>query len=229
MHDLDRTTLEAEQPFGMEYDVQPGEYEYESESEYEFEGEVGSSLDEVDEMTLAAELLDIRSEAELDQFLGNVFKKVTSFARKVIPPGVGNALGGALKGIARQALPTLGRAVGSWAGGAQGGDIGARLASQAGRFFGLELEGLSPEDREFEVARQYVRLASTAAEQALQAPPGTPPQAAAQNALASAARVHAPGLLTGQGAAAGNGHGGTGRQRSGRWVRKGRTIVLIGV
>ena len=227
MHDLDRTTLEAEQPFGMEYDVQPGEYE--DEYEYEYEGEVGSSLDEVDEMTLAAELLDIRSEEELDQFLGNVFKKVTSFARKAIPPGVRSALGGALKGMARQGLPMLGRAVGSWAGGARGGDIGARVASQAGRFFGLELEGLSPEDREFEIARQYVRLASTAAEQALQAPPGTSPQVAAQNALAAAARVHAPGLLAGQARAAGNGSGGQGSQRSGRWVRKGRTIVLIGV
>ncbi len=49
--------------------------------------------------------------------------------------------------------------------------ISRKLASAAGRMFGLELEGLSVEDREFEVARRLVRFALTATKNALSAPP----------------------------------------------------------
>ena len=61
--------------------------------------------------------------------------------------------------------PGRGRAVGSWVSPG-GGDLGSQLATQAGQLLGLELEGLSEEDREFEASRQLVRLASSAAEQA---------------------------------------------------------------
>ena len=36
-----------------------------------------------------------------------------------------------------------------------------KLASGATKLFGLELEGMSPEDQEFEVARRFVRLAAS--------------------------------------------------------------------
>ena len=88
---------------------------------------------------------------------------------------------------------------------------------------------MSAEDSEFEVARQFVRLANAAAEEAALAPPGAPAGATAQAALAAAARRYAPGL--GQELLAGETeHGGRRRQaRTGRWMRRGRTIVLIDV
>lgn len=87
----------------------------------------------------------------------------------------------------------------------------ADLKRKAASVFGLELEGLSPEDKEFEVARHFVRLAADAAHQALARAgrPGTGngigaaghrASQAAQRALMQAARRNAPGLLR-QGAA----------------------------
>jgi len=56
------------------------------------------------------------------------------------------------------------------------------------------------------------------------------PRAAALAAVAAAARAHAPGLLASDGPM---GRGGAAypspTQRSGRWVRRGRKIVLYGV
>ena len=67
--------------------------------------------------------------------------------------------------------PSAGRALGTFVGGPVSGMIGGKLASAAGRMFGLELEGLSVEDREFEVARRLVRFASATTKNALSAPP----------------------------------------------------------
>jgi len=60
---------------------------------------------------------------------------------------------------------------------------------------GLELEGLSPQDREFEVARGIVRFAGAAAKQAAQASPGVSPEQAARKAVIGAAQKFAPGLI----------------------------------
>jgi len=68
-------------------------------------------------------------------------------------------LGGLLKGAAKQVLPTLAGAAVTLVGG---GMIGSELGSAAGDAFGLELEGLSPEDGEYEVARRFVRIAGEA-------------------------------------------------------------------
>jgi len=50
-----------------------------------------------------------------------------------------------LKPLAKAALPIAGRALGTFVGGPVSGMIGGKLASAAGRMFGLELEGLSVE------------------------------------------------------------------------------------
>ena len=42
-----------------------------------------------DEMALAAELLEISNEAELDQFLGSIFKKVSSAVGKAVKSPIG--------------------------------------------------------------------------------------------------------------------------------------------
>jgi hypothetical protein len=80
---------------------------------------------------------------------------------------------------------------------------------------------MNEEDQEFEVARRFVRLAGASAQNAAAAPPNASPQDVAQAALAAAAQKHAPGLLNTAGA-------GINGQR-GRWVRRGRSIILYGV
>ena len=244
MHDLDRT----QSYFESEFD--PEMFEYEGEGEYadEYAGEYGyeaeGALDEVDEMELAAELLELTDEGELDQFLGKLFKNVSKGVGKFLKSGVGRSLGGVLKGVAKTALPALGGALGSIVPGI-GTAIGSQVGSAANGLFGLELEGLSPQDQEYEVARRFVRLAGAAAKKAQQLQSHFPPDSAARKALVDAAKKHAPGLLQAlggfqqalggfqfeaapQGMAAPNGGGGR-PGRSGRWVRRGRKIVLLGV
>ena len=87
---------------------------------------------------------------------------------------------------------------------------------------GLELEGLSPEDQEFEVARRFVRFAGEASRQAAAAPPTAPADEVVQAALQRAAQRYAPGL------SAGMTRGGR-TKGSGRWVRRGRSIVVLDV
>lgn len=184
MHDVDRTQLET----GFD-----GEFGYELETDYEYGGGNGAPRD-TEEMELASELLEIESEEELDEFLGDIISSASRAAGDFLRSSAGKALTGAVKDVARKALPNIGRTIGG-VFGRQGGDIGARLASQAGSLFGLELEGLSPEDQEFEVARQFVRFTQKAAEEASQATGSGPPQQVAQQAVQQAARRYAPGLL----------------------------------
>jgi hypothetical protein len=73
--------------------------------------------------------------------------------------------------LAKAALPIAGRALGAFVGGPVGGMFGGKPASAAGRMFGLEPEGLSAEDREFEAERGFVRFASAITKNALSAPP----------------------------------------------------------
>lgn len=232
MHNIDRTNLESNYgEYSGEYDA--GEYGYEFESDQEFEtyGEYSQEgpFSEAEEMELAAELLTVSSEAELDQFLGKLIKKAGRAVGGFIKSPVGRALGGALKGVAKQALPMLGSAVGNSILPGVGGAVGGKLASATGRMFGLELEGLSYEDQEFEVAKGVVRLAGTAASNAAQAAPSTPPQRVVQSALTEAAQQHAPGLLSGAiPKAAARPNGGCLHKNSGRWVRRGNAIILMG-
>ena len=118
--------------------------------------------------------------------------------------------------------------------------IGGQLASGATKLFGLELEGMSPEDQEFEVARRFVRLAAASAKNAANVPQGADPQKAAKTALIKAARRHAPGLLRrkrrgggGRLGPDGNGNGTDepmtpGSKRPyGRWIRRGRQVIIF--
>jgi hypothetical protein len=252
MHNIDRTNFESsygeyasEYPgeYAGEYqsgeseageytgEYGAGEFGYETEGQFEGEGEFSqeSPFSEAEEMELAAELLSVQNEAELDMFFGKLFKKVGSFLKS----GPGKALGGALKGIAKKALPILGGAAGNFFLPGVGGAIGSKLASTAGSMLGLELEGLSYEDQEFEVAKQIVRLGGEAAGNLAQAAQTAPPVQAAQAALTAAAQKFAPGLVNGAGRQqAGRQQGRPGghgrRHHMGRWIRRGNSIVLIG-
>ena len=248
MHDIDRTQLEAAQGFGFE-SAGPGEFgpggggeigEFGEAGEVGEFGEAGkfggyagpgpgheTPLSEPREMELASELLEVSSEEELEQFLVNVFGSVRRAIGRAVSSDTGRALGsllkGSLKDVTRQALPVVGRAVGQWIDPRGGGEPGARLGAAAGTLLGLELEGLSGEDREFEVARQLVRFTSAAVQNAAVAPRNVPGPVAARAAAQQAARAYAPGLLPRL-----QGRSTRLWPRGGRWIRRGRAIVLYG-
>lgn len=192
---------------------------------------VGTPFSEADEMELAAELLGVSSEAELDQFLGNLIKRGAQLVGKGVQAvstfansPTGQALGGILKGAAKQVLPIAGAAVGAKFGSPQ---LGSMLASGLGSIFGLELEGLSHEDQEFEMARHFVRFGGAAAANAAAAPTTASPQATATSAAQAAAQQFAPGLIR---PIVGSQHPHTGGNgQGGRWVRRGNQIILYGV
>jgi hypothetical protein len=189
-----------------------------------FAGE--SELSDEEEVDLALELLTVSSEAELDQFLGKLFKgawkgikKVGSAVGKIAKP-----LGGVLRSVAKKALPLVGGALGSFipipgvgtaVGSALGGAIGKALEAEAG-----ETDG---EDRELEIARRFVRLARTAAQQAAVAPAGMDEETAATQAVAAAARRVLPNFQFNT-AGVRSAH----LAQQGRWIRRGGQVVLIG-
>jgi uncharacterized protein (DUF697 family) len=224
MHDIDHTRME----FDPRMNGYGAEYEYEDDTEYdEYEAEYIDTevFDEAEEMDLAAELLAVTDDQELDQFLGKLIHKAGQQVGKSVKSGTGRTLGGLLKGAVKKALPI----VGSVLGGPVGGAVAGKLASTAGRLFGLELEGLSPEDQEFEVAKRVVRLAQSATKKAAMAPARMPPQAAAKAAVIAAAKEHAPGLLRPATSSTASPADDSGDKRSGRWVRRGSKIILLGV
>jgi hypothetical protein len=210
MHDLDRTQAESEALFHESFES--GEFPGEGELFSEMSGEVplhenGShefgpyeapeqeaGLSEAEEMELAAELLEVSGEAELDQFLGRLIRSVGQKVGRAMNSPVGRLVSGALQRLARK-LPSAAGVAGTFLGGPAGGALGARLASAAGQMFGLELEGLSHEDQEFEVARRFVRFAAAAARRAARASHRVAPRTAARTAVLAAIRRFAPGLL----------------------------------
>jgi hypothetical protein len=209
----------------MEYSPEFENFEFENfeyeDSEQTGEGEV---FTEAELMELAGELMEVNSEAELDQFLGKLIKRAGRAVRGVIRSPIGRAIGGYLKSAAKNALPLAGAAVGTYFGGPLGAKIGSGLASAAGGAMGLEAETLNAEDREFEGAKQFVRMGGEAVKSALAVPPGVNPASAAQQAVTAAAATHAPGLACCGGSK--NPSAGP-RGASGRWVRKGPNVLLL--
>lgn len=122
------------------------------------------------------------SNAGLARFLAALIAHAGPAGRAALRQPMGRTLMDALLRVARGLLP-----------------FHTRPAQQrAAAIFGLELEGLSPEDKEFALARQFVRLARDVVAMALGSGPAArreEAQARVQAALAQAARRHAPGLL----------------------------------
>lgn len=227
MHDIDRTQAEY---WGEVDEYETGDYEYDGEYEGEYYGEYEGVFDEADEMELAAELLEVSDEAELDQFLGKLIKKAGSALGKVVRSPVGKAVGGMLKGVVKKALPVVGGIAGNLVAPGLGGAVGSQVASAAGSMLGLELEGMSAEDQEFEVARRLVRLGGEAVRQLDEVPPASSPTQTAKAAVVAAAKEHAPGLVSPARPKQGGPRGPAPRPRhdSGRWVRRGNTIIILG-
>jgi len=227
-----------------------GDYEaeaYEAESDYEADQEGGFDLagesgtdtetvfDEIEEMEQAAALLEAQDEGEVEQFLGGLVDKVRKKLGAIVPKNLQQALVANLKKVAGMALPKAGALLGNLVVPGLGGAIGGTVAANAGKMFGLELEGMSYEDQQFEVARRVVGLgveATKAASQAAQSGMSAPAMQVAKDAVVAAAQTHAPGLATAAMGAVDRrrpyGSGGWGR-RSGRWYRRGGRIILVGL
>jgi hypothetical protein len=175
MHNTDRTQQYFETAgYGQELAGTPyaqSEAAFESNDEFEGEylGETGYSAELINaetgeinpeaEMSLAAELLSVNSEQELNQFLGGFIRRAGRGFKRFANSNFGRTLGGVLKQAAKVALPLAGKALGTLipipgVGTAVGGMVGQAAANALGE----ELEGLSQEDRQFEVARRLVRF-----------------------------------------------------------------------
>jgi uncharacterized protein (DUF697 family) len=217
--------------------VQPLTYEFNAENEafeaeqfeaeqfeWEAEGWGGEAevFNESEVMELAGELLEISNEYELDRFLGDLISRAGSALGKAVRSPIGQAVGSLLKGAVKKALPLAGTALGGFVGGPLGAQIGGGLANAAGDALGLESETLNSEDREFEGAKNFVKLAADTVKSTLAGDPGGAPLALARAALQEAAQKHAPALLTSTGPTGRAGHG-----RVGHWVRQGRNIVIV--
>lgn len=194
--------MEFEQEFsGENFEFNPeylGETGAQGES-FETYGEMSGELNETFEMELAHELLEVSNEMELNQFLGSLVKKVGGAVSGFAKSSIGKNIGNALKAVVKRSLPMVGGALGTFVGGPLGTAVGSKLGSMAGNLFELELEGLSPEDQEFETARAFVRFANSAVQRGAAAAQNprrnVPPPVAARKALTAAAMQHAPGLL----------------------------------
>jgi hypothetical protein len=131
------------------------------------------------EARFAGEFVEIQSEEELDHFLGklvNFVGKAVQGVRRAASSPQGRALIEAVKPLARSALPALGGMIGGAIAPGIGSQVGQQLGTAASTLFENESSMMSEEEAEFETARQFVRLASGAAQNVACAPPGAPPR-----------------------------------------------------
>jgi hypothetical protein len=231
MHNISRV-LTQQSPF---YEVNP-ETEFTELNGAEFEIPIASPLGdesemealEADEAELAAELLSVANDEEMEQFLGKVLSRALRGASHFAKSAAGRALGGALKSVAKTALPSVGAALGSMI---PIPGVGTALGTMAGRAIAKHLEmeapALAQEDLEFETAQRVVRVAKSAARN-LATHPGLASNA--QAALAQSMKSAVADLQRGARTAVNPKISGTRvRANSGRWFRRGNTIVIQGV
>ena len=205
MHDLDRTTLDE---YGYEDEFEEEENEMYDDYEY--------MDDEDNEIALASELLEIEDDMELNEFLAGFVKKAVDGAKNLIKKRVkqrsrsrGRSRGRRGKSrrrwgrnfmkavkmhrkVSRKALPIVGGILGSIWGGPIGGKIGAQAGSDIVKS-GLYLEGMSPEDQQFELARRYVRVFDELAKSIVTSDSQTPDNVVIRKAMQKSSR-HLPGV-----------------------------------
>lgn len=166
----------------------------------------------------ATRLLEMTSHPELDALLDGVLSRAALAAGAGLPPTTARAVALAtkhgLRGLGRVVLPVAGRSFDAWVRPG-GGSQGAAATLRVSRLLGLPVEGLSTEDREYEIATAYVRFAHVAARRAFHLARSAPPQVAVDRAIASARRETFPALRP--------------RVRRGRWRRRGSQVVVEGL
>jgi hypothetical protein len=180
--------------------------------------------------------LEVTDEKSLNAFLRRLVERSSRAVGRRPSRPVGDALVELLAHTARSVLPVAVRRAGPDGALVPTAMQRSDAVKSAARVFAGELEGLSQEDKEYEVTRQFVRFASDAVRHASLAA-GASPRDVAAAALARSAMHHAPGLLrTAQTSTASRRgpvdmrerHAAAGLCNGGRWVRRGRTIIVAG-
>ena len=190
-----------------------------AQAEFEDESALGV-FDEAQELQLAANLLEVVNEEQLDRFLGDVIHEAENVTGRVVTPLQAQAVRDVLANSIHQILPTANLDHGVPPQRPVGTQLGSGLSSMAGQVLGLELEGLSPEDREFEAVRQFVRFAGETVKKTVEGSAGTDPHGEAHRAAVEAADAYAPGLFAAAPRVPGE---------SGRWISCHGKIILFGV
>lgn len=131
------------------------------------------------ELADGAALLEAADTGQLGAFSAGLVADGHPGGRTVLRTAPGRLLSDALARLARQVWPA--------------GSVDAKRKAAA--LFGLELEGLSPEDKQFEYARHLARFMRDAAHELQAGGTASDAPRRVQAALALAARRHAPGLL----------------------------------
>jgi len=165
---------------------------------FEGEGEVARQgrfeiVSEIGEMTFAADLLELTNEQEFNRLLGKLIVRVGRTLGITVRSSDATATAIVLKAALKRLLPPAAAALRPGIADPYGAVMGSRLASVASTKLGLELEGLSQEDQDFETARRLVRFAIEAVKNALLAR-GMDAEAAAWAGILAAAQCYAPGL-----------------------------------
>ncbi|KKO64901.1 hypothetical protein VM94_01606 [Janthinobacterium sp. KBS0711] len=217
MHQLECECGQCRQRAGAAFEV------LEFGRDWPGKGRAPAVFSEEEELQLAMELLEVASEEELEQFLGNVFKSVWKGVKKVgsTIAKVAKPLGGALKAVAKTALPFVGGALGSMipipgVGTALGSALGRAASNALEMEMEGEAEGEAPADRELALARRFVRIAGQAARLAGDSD-GSP--RAVESALTRALHQQLPHFRS---------PAPQQEDESGRWRRRGNRIVVMG-
>jgi hypothetical protein len=205
-------------------------------------GEADDGLGPQQQEALAYELMGISSEREMDEFfgklIGTVGKHLKRTARRVAPhalnflkgpgrqllakalPLVGAAAGSVVPGLGNVVGGMAGNALGQLVGGSGGGVAMDALGSMLG---GGEGEYGTLDEAKVDVAQRVVRTLSQAAAAAATDPRAiTNPAGVARDSLAQAVQQNLPPKVR---AVLANGASGG---SSGRWIRRGNRIVVIG-
>lgn len=145
---------------------------------------------ELQEVGLTSQFLEIKDERGLTQFLHQLYASLAKGGRSIDEKAVLGLMRHLIE-IAKSfrfgSGPRLARQI----------DTSERALIRrpsAESLFGSELEGLSPEDRDFYTGRAFIRLAIEAMKQLRKPEAAAHPAARAQLALLNAAQQHAPGL-----------------------------------
>lgn len=169
-------------------------------------------LQQEDELALAAQLLEVAAPAQFDAFLTRQLD-ATLAGQQVRGTPLEPPLRRLLRQVVAPMLPLHGAAA-------------QARRQHVARVFGMELEGLSPEDKEFELARHVVHLLDAVNTELAQhgaagGMAARAPKAQVEMALLRVARTLAPGLLRQAAQASAQ------IPNGGRWRREDGHIVVL--
>lgn len=225
--DIGEAEYAFEQPEGPYDSTLYGEMEegYPEESEWDNGGDVLSEGEAID---LAQELMNVTSEAELEEFLGGLFKKIKRGIRAVgraALPIAGNFLKRHGASLLKRALPLVGSAVGSIVPGA-GTLAGGALGGALSQLMPGETSYESDYEAKLDLSKRLVQTVANAAAQTAKDPSAAyDASAAAKRALAAQVQATLPPAVRQALRTGGRHHR---RPSSGRWIRQGNQIIILG-